>query len=501
MARLVYRVASIGGALGGGFQRETIRTVLDRHVDALICNAAAPAASPLYPGTASSCYSRDALKNDLRRVIEAGRRIAGPVILGNCEMAGADGNLNPMLEVAKEIFEELQVRDAQVAVIRSDVVPGIVIEELRADALRLVSAGTPMLNFAVARAGTVMAQMGIHPIVAALRHGAKYIFVGRVCDAALFAADMIRQGISPGLAYHTGHVLKGAASVCEPASASECLVAEIYDDGNAVFKALDGGRRCTPYSIALCSLDETSHPHLKFLPEGILATVDAEFFAVNSVAAGIRGSRLFRTRKTCWLSIRIEGVRQHGADNGSTFHRLVTSDRFNCNGLFPISYYCASGADWHSVGQAQADYFDVGDLADDQDLDERTLCAIEDAPQRGRSYGSHCLADIARVFRRESADTGRITIDLMFVSIEAYELALLSNVFCARNLAATLDLRMESIIGSYFVDSCRTIRIALEQPRETTPSEGGDGSGEQYQSVIERLNVPIYADPRRLATG
>ena len=78
----------------------------------------------------------------------------------------------------------------------------------------------------------------------------------------------------PGLAYHVGHVLECGALACDPGSPSDCLVAEIYDDGSAIFTAPNPARRCTAYSIAAHSLYEESHPQLQYYPEGIL--VDGE---------------------------------------------------------------------------------------------------------------------------------------------------------------------------------------------------------------------------------
>jgi Domain of unknown function (DUF4387) len=41
---------------------------------------------------------------------------------------------------------------------------------------------------------------------------------GNSCDIALFASNMIRRGIDPGLAYHVGHVLECGALACDPGS-------------------------------------------------------------------------------------------------------------------------------------------------------------------------------------------------------------------------------------------------------------------------------------------
>jgi Acyclic terpene utilisation family protein AtuA len=106
--------------------------------------------------------------------------------------------------------------------------------------------------------------------VSALEGGAQYVIAGRACGASIFAADMIRRGISPGLAYHVGHVLQCGATACEPGSPADCLIAEIYDDGWALFVPPNPQRHCTIHSIASHSLYEESHPQLQVYPEGVL---------------------------------------------------------------------------------------------------------------------------------------------------------------------------------------------------------------------------------------
>ena len=155
--------------------------------------------------------------------------------------------------------------------------------------------------------------MGIHPLITALESGAQYIIAGRSCDVALFASDMIRRSIDPGLAYHVGHVLECGALACDPGSPSDCLVAEIYDDGTALFVAPNPGRRCTPYSIAAHSLYEESHPQLQFYPEGVLVMEKTEFFSKDSRTTGIRGSQFVRSERPWPWSIKLEGARRLGA--------------------------------------------------------------------------------------------------------------------------------------------------------------------------------------------
>jgi hypothetical protein len=176
MAKLIYRVVSTCGTLGCGFPQESLQKALVGRIDAVIADAGSMDGGPYYCGSGGQYFERDAVKNDFRKMVEAAEHIEGPLILGNCGTAGGDRKLDWMLEVAREVFDELDLRDTKVAVIRSELDPAIVIDELRAGALR--QAGTaPTLDEASLRESTIVGQMGIHPLLVALDSGAKYVFV------------------------------------------------------------------------------------------------------------------------------------------------------------------------------------------------------------------------------------------------------------------------------------------------------------------------------------
>ena len=312
MSKLIYRVVSVCGALGYGYPKESLEAALKGRIDAIISDAGSMDAGPYYLGTGNEYFEREAVKADYRHMVEAGKKIGCPVILGSCGMAGGARNLDWMLEVAKEVFAELDVQDTKVAVIGAELDPEIVIKEFRKGALRATGVG-PDLSEEALRESVIVGQMGVHPLMTALESGAQYILAGRSCDVALFASDMIRRGIDAGLSYHVGHVLECGALACDPGSPSDCLVAEIYDDESALFVAPNPTRRCTAYSIAAHSLYEESHPQLQFYPEGILAMEKTQFFSKDSRTAGIRNSRFVRSGKPWPWSIKLEGARCLGA--------------------------------------------------------------------------------------------------------------------------------------------------------------------------------------------
>jgi hypothetical protein len=312
MANLIYRVVSACGALGYGYPKESMSEALKGRIDAIISDGGSMDAGPYYLGTGTEYFEREAVKVDFRHMVEAGQKTGSPVILGSSGMAGANRNVDLMLAIAKEVFAELNVQNAKVAVIGAELDPEIVIQEFHAGALRPTGIG-PDLSEQALRESVIVGQMGVHPLITALESGAQYILAGRSCDVALFASDMIRRGIDAGLAYHVGHVLECGALACDPGSPSDCLVAEIYDDGSALFIAPKPDRRCTPYSIAAHSLYEESHPQLQFYPEGILVMEKTEFFAKDGRTAGIRNSQFVRSTKPWPWSIKLEGSRRLGA--------------------------------------------------------------------------------------------------------------------------------------------------------------------------------------------
>jgi Domain of unknown function (DUF4387)/Acyclic terpene utilisation family protein AtuA len=311
MPKLVYRVVSACGALGYGYPKESLEAAINGRVDAIVCDGGSMDAGPYYLGTGTEYFEREAVKADFFHMVEAGKKIGCPIILGSSGMAGGNRNLEWMVDLAKEVFAELDVRDAKVAVIGAELDSETVIKEFHKGALRATGRG-PELSDDSLRESTIVGQMGIHPLMTALEDGAQYVIAGRSCDIALFASDMIRRGFDPGLAYHVGHVLECGALACDPGSPSDCLVAEIYDDGTAIFTAPNPVRRCTAYSIATHSLYEESHPQLQFYPEGILVIEKTQFFSKDDRSAGIRNSRFVRSSKPWPWSIKLEGSRRLG---------------------------------------------------------------------------------------------------------------------------------------------------------------------------------------------
>src|ERR1700690_216998 len=117
MPKLVYRVVSACGALGYGYPKASLEEAITGRVDAIVCDGGSMDAGPYYLGTGTEYFEREAVKADFSHMVGAGKKIGCPVILGSSGMAGGNRNLDWMVDLAKEVFAELGVRDSKVAVI------------------------------------------------------------------------------------------------------------------------------------------------------------------------------------------------------------------------------------------------------------------------------------------------------------------------------------------------------------------------------------------------
>jgi hypothetical protein len=177
----------------------------------------------------------------------------------------------------------------------------------------------------------------------------------------------------------------------------------------------------------------------------------------------------------------------------SLYHLLQNEDVIK-NTMFPITYFTATGAQWIETGKARPRYFNIGESGYKGNLDDRTLSLIHPTPISGSLVGQHRLLDMAIVIRSKDAGINRLTFDIIFNSGENYEAALRSNVFDKESMASLLNLPVERVVGTFFVDTCNAIKISIDRPNISASPDERDVFGAQQQAAIEDLTIPIYAE-------
>ncbi|HNS15588.1 MAG TPA: DUF4387 family protein [Syntrophorhabdaceae bacterium] len=295
-----YRILSLNGAVGYSFPEESLEEAMKTRLDIIADDGGTMDGGPYYLGEGVTGFKRPSLKRDLSLMIRAAFRQGCPLVIGTCIMSGDTPHMQLAVDLVKEIFEEQGVENVKVAVIESHIDPALIIDRL--DEMAPLGHMPPLTREAVEKS-RIVAAMGIAPFITALNEGARVVLAGRACDVSIFAADPVRRGLDPGLAFQAGHVLECGALACDPGSASDCLIAEFTDDGAVIFTPPNKARKATSYSVAAHSLYEENHPALQSYPEGVLVMEDTKYFDVPPRSAGIRNAGFVSGP----LSVKIEG--------------------------------------------------------------------------------------------------------------------------------------------------------------------------------------------------
>jgi hypothetical protein len=175
----------------------------------------------------------------------------------------------------------------------------------------------------------------------------------------------------------------------------------------------------------------------------------------------------------------------------SLFH--VLEDERVIDELFPITHYEANGAAWTQSSVQRPVYTPPVQSGTGIDIDITTVSVIEDVEPQGCVLATQSLMDLASIIRTHNVGVGLLTFDLLFDSAESYESALRSNVFCRTNIAKTLALPLEHIVGSYFVDASNAIKITIDRPVVAGSALERDLFGVQQQTALQKVSISIHA--------
>ena len=154
---------------------------------AIAVDAGSTDPGPYYLGSGQSFTNREAVKRDLALIIEAGLEAEIPVLIGTAGGAGAAPHLSWCLEIVNDVLVELN-QTARVAHIESDQMANDLITALHQHRISPLGP-VPSLTVAdISESTHIVAQMGVEPVIAALKEGAQIVVAGRCYDPAVFAA-------------------------------------------------------------------------------------------------------------------------------------------------------------------------------------------------------------------------------------------------------------------------------------------------------------------------
>lgn len=305
------RILSPTAILGYGFPKASFEEGLRRKPHVIAVDAGSSDPGPYYLGAGVSFTERGAVKRDLELILAAGIARQIPVIVGSAGGAGARPHLSWTADIVREIASE-QKLSLRLATIDSEIDKRAVEAALSEARISECGGSRPLRKRDVRRSERIVAQLGIEPIIRALRLGANVVLAGRAYDPSVFAAFPVMNGFDAGLALHLGKILECAAIAATPGSGSDCMLGTLHRD-RFVVEALNPLRKCTTASVAAHSLYEKSDPLRLPGPGGVLDLAEAYFEQIDQNRVLVRGTRYHKAP----YAVKLEGVRRTG-------HRFVS---------------------------------------------------------------------------------------------------------------------------------------------------------------------------------
>lgn len=96
-------VLAAAGMLGSSFDKVGFYHALEQNPDVIGCDSGTSDSGPFYPGAGKPRMNRRAAKRDLELMITEGVKRGIPVLIGSAGTAGADPNVDWLVEIAREI--------------------------------------------------------------------------------------------------------------------------------------------------------------------------------------------------------------------------------------------------------------------------------------------------------------------------------------------------------------------------------------------------------------
>lgn len=302
-----YKILAPTGIVGYGFPEASFAAGLRQKPDLIACDAGSTDPGPYYLGSGIPFTSATAVKRDLTLMLKAACELRIPLVIGSAGGSGADPHLRRELGIVREIAAEHKLT-FRMAAVSAELEKPFLLEQLQKGAIRPLSATGELRREDILDSEHIVAQMGVEPIIAALRDGAQVVLCGRCYDPAAFAAPAILAGYDRALAIHLGKLLECSSIAATPGSGCDCIMGYLGEDYFRV-EPLNPIRRCTPLSVAAHTLYEKSNPYLLPGPGGLLDISGCTFEQDGERSCTVRGSR-YRREET--PTVKLEGARLAG---------------------------------------------------------------------------------------------------------------------------------------------------------------------------------------------
>lgn len=301
------RLIAGSGSLGSGdIDEAALAAAMAAEPHFIAADAGTTDAGPFALGSGRAAYPRESVKRDLTVLLRAARHARIPVLVGSCGTAGADCQVDWMVDIAGEIARDERLSFRTVAVY-AEQSKAYLQELLAADRILALTPAPPLDRNTIERSARVVGMMGVEPLQEAISEGADLVLAGRCSDTALFAAIPMLHGFPNGLIWHTGKVMECGTLCCE--TPGKGIVLGKVSRDYATIVPFGEGMRCTVQSVAAHSLYENADPYLHTESAGTMDLTNTVFTAIDDKAVRMSGSA-FVPSKT--YTVKLEGAELAG---------------------------------------------------------------------------------------------------------------------------------------------------------------------------------------------
>lgn len=299
-------VLAVSGMLGSSFDEKAFMQALEYNPDMIGCDSGSSDSGPYYLGVGKPRMNRKAVKRDLRLMITEGVKRNIPVLVGSAGTAGADPNVDWMVEIVKEIAREEEI-NFRLAEIKTEVSAEQLREYIKEGKLHPLDSAPDFGEEDLESLVRCVSVIGVEPYIKAIEEGAQVIIAGRSSDTAIYAAVPAMYGLNNGYAWHAGKVLECGtlATVFEKAHGS--MLGWVREDSVSIEPG-NLEMAVSPTSVASHTLYENSDPFYFYEPGGVMITTDSTYEAESDRRVKIRGTRFEKQP----YRIKLEGVKLEG---------------------------------------------------------------------------------------------------------------------------------------------------------------------------------------------
>lgn len=295
------------GMLGYGFPESSIAVAIEAGVDLIAVDAGSTDPGPYYLGSGNMFGNEEMIRRDLALLLEAQEATGARMVIGSAGGAGTNPQVDKTMSILREEVTRQRLQ-RKVAVIRSELTKDEVRKALVNGKVRTFETGAALSVEDIDQSEHIVAQIGIEPMIAALREQPDIVLCGRAWDPANIAALPVLWGYDRGLSIHAGKILECGSLAALPPQGADLIMGRIRAD-DFIIEPCGASQRCTVETVAAHNFYEKTDPlHLPG-PGGWSDLSDATFDQLDPRRVRVAGSRFVPDLQQ---NVKLEGARLAG---------------------------------------------------------------------------------------------------------------------------------------------------------------------------------------------